>query len=143
MKINPGIGAGEIEFGFTIDEVVNILGKAQRLEESESIEGSGYWSRDLYYDGGALDFSFRSEDDYKLGVITVEARGYTLFGRDLIGFNDKTVKTFLLKHTQEIPKVDILSEELMPDCYYLVYENTGLILWFEDDVLIRIICTPC
>jgi len=140
MQIIPGVGLGSIKFGFTEEGIINEIGKPDRIEDQQYIEGSEEWNRDLWYFQRNLTFTLDSEDDFRLGIISITGSGYPLFGKELFGSPLRLIKSTLTKHTNEIPKYENFThaESELHEC--LAHEGTGLRFWFESGLLSEIQC---
>jgi hypothetical protein len=134
MEIKPGIGVGQIKFGMDEQELKKIYGQPALIKEGEYVENSGDLNREWVYSNG-ISFTFDKEDDYRLGIISVTKKGFTLFGRDLIGVPFESVRSFMSKQSYEIPKKEDWSSEESPNHVLLDYDSIGLFLWFNDDIL--------
>ena len=134
MEIKPGIGIGQIKFGISEEELVALLGQPYSIKEGEYVENSGDLNRELIYQEG-LSFTFDSEDDYRLGCISIRNQGHKLFGRDLIGMPIEAVRSFMSKQLSEIPKYEEWSSEESPNHVLLDYDSFDIFLWFNDDLL--------
>ncbi|PCK02915.1 MAG: hypothetical protein COA42_21810 [Alteromonadaceae bacterium] len=140
MDIKPGIGLGDIKYGITIEELIQLLGKPDQIDEEECFEGSGEWTRDLLYFSRGLNFTFDKADDYRLGVITVLGSGYRLLGKELFGLPKDAVKRLLAKATSEISKIEdwTWTEEDSLEC--LDHDGLGMLFWFHSGYLSEIQC---
>ena len=141
MNIEPGIGLGEIKYGIKEDDLIALLGKPDRIEESEYVEGSGDWHRQLWYSHRNISFTFDLEDDYRLGVITIMGSGYPLYGKELFGLPQNTVKSFVAKATKEIPKYEdwTWDEDETHEC--LEHNGLGILFWFNAGCLSEMQCS--
>ena len=141
MKIQPGIGIGSIKYGITEDELIQILGKPDKIDEEEYVEESGDWHRVLWYSPRNINFTFDKEDNYRLGIITIMGSGYPLFGRELFGLPRNTVKQFIVKATMEIPKFEdwTWDEEEAHEC--LRHDGLGILFWFDSGNLSEMQCS--
>ncbi|MDH5674086.1 MAG: hypothetical protein OEZ06_18155 [Myxococcales bacterium] len=133
MEIKPGIGLGSIRFGFEEGLVTRMLGKPDRVEEAEFVERSGDWYRELSFGHLSASFRFDKEDDFKLGNITIDGRGHTLFGGDLHGRSRAFVIRFLGAGANELPQ--LVDRDLDIDYECLSYKRMGVMLFFHDGCL--------
>lgn len=140
MNINPGVGLGEIKFGIKVEELVQILGKPDRVDEKEYINGAEDWYRVLWYLSRNLNFTFDKDDGYRLACITIMGPGYSLLGKELFGLPKSTVKRFLVKATSEISKVEdwTWSEDEAREC--LDHDGLGILFWFDSGNLSEMQC---
>lgn len=141
MKIEPGIGLGEIKYGINEDDLISLLGKPDRIEESEYVEGTGNWHRELWYSHRNISFTFDLEDNYRLGLITIMGSGYPLFGKELFGLPQNIVRSFVAKATKEIPKYEdwTWDEDETHEC--LDHNGLGILFWFNAGCLSEMQCS--
>lgn len=106
MEIKPGIGVGEVHYGMTEQEVISKLGRPDRVDESEYVEGIGNINRELWYSSRNITFTFDEEDDFRLGVITIMGSSYRLFGKELFGLELEKTKKIVTRESGEIPRFE-------------------------------------
>lgn len=141
MKIIPGIGIGNIQYGIIEKELVQIMGNPDKIDEEEYVEGSGDWHRELWYSPRNISFTFAKEDDFRLGTITIMGSGYTLYGKDIFNAPKSLVRNLLSGH----------SNELMVAKDYSIIENEphecmdsdllGIMFWFDSGNLSEMQCS--
>lgn len=141
MKILPGTGIGEIKYGMAEKDVISFLGKPDRVDESEYVEGTGDWHRELWYSPRNLTFTFNNDDDFRLGTITVMGAGYSLFEKQLFGLELEEVSRLIAKHTGEIAKLEDWSSEELPDHKCLIHDGLGIMFWFDYNCLSQMQCS--
>ena len=141
MEILPGIGMGPIKYGINEPELISILGKPDRIDEQEYVEGTGDWYRELWYSPQNLEFTFNQEDDFRLGLITVSGAGYPLLGKDLFGLSLAQVREFIINATQEAPTFK--DHTYLPDetHHCLEHDGLGILFWFDADQLSEMQCS--
>jgi len=141
MEILSGIGIGSIKYGITETELIELIGRPDKVDESEYILGSGEYHRILWYPNRNVHFTFDQSDNFRLGCITILGRGHKIFNRDIIGLPQSTVKSFLSKYTNEIPKYEehIIWENEPHEC--LDYDKLGILLWFDFGNLTEMQCS--
>jgi len=47
MKIQPGVGVGSVKYGMLENDLVQLLGKPDKVDKEEYVQGSGDWHREL------------------------------------------------------------------------------------------------
>jgi hypothetical protein len=141
MKILPGIGVGSIQYGMLEKDIVSNLGKPDRVEESEYVEGTGDWNKELWYSNRNLTFTFNKEDDFRLGTITILGGGYTLFNKNLFGIEIEEIKMIISRETNEIARFEDWSSENIPDHKLLMYDSIGIMFWFDFNKLNEMQCS--
>ena len=97
IDIKPLQGLGEIKFGFSRNQIKEIVGEpsevdAFKYDEDEDDELTEAW----HYDEKELSFSFEEAEDWKLVNIAISAEDFKLNGKAVIGL-DKATLIKLLK----------------------------------------------
>lgn len=90
MEIIPFVGFANIKFGLSENEITEKLGPATHRETEDFEDGSNDVT--LKYKKIGVDFTFYSEDDFRLGTITFFTPDYKILGHSLIG-EDEAVFT--------------------------------------------------
>ena len=127
MKILSGIGVGELKHGMYEKDIVGILGKPDRIDEGEYVEGTGDWNKELWYSPRNLTFTFYQDDDYRLSTITVMGGGYTLFNKNLFGQKLDSLSKLVSIDTGEIAKYEDWSSEELPEHECLIHDGLGIL----------------
>ena len=141
MNIEPGLGIGDIRYGITEEELISLMGRPDKVEEMEYVQGNGDWHRELWYSPRSVHFTFDKDDDYRLGTITIMGSGFTIFGEDLFGLPLDFVRKFIARSTKEIAKLEdwIWNDEETHEC--LQHDGLGILFWFEDGNLAEMQCS--
>ena len=141
MNIVPGVGVDETQYGMTEDEVIGILGKPDKIDEEEYVEGSGNWHRELWYSPRNISFTFNKEDDFRLGTITIMGSGYRLFDKELFNASKSLVRKVVADHFQELLPVEnyIKLENGPHEC--LSSDALGIMFWLDSDNLSELQCS--
>ena len=141
MNIVPGIGVGAIQYGMSEDEVITLMGKPDKINEEEYVEGSGDWRRALWYSPRNITFTFDMENDYRLGTITIMGSGYRLFGKELFNASKSLVRKVVAEYSQELlPVEDYIEFDDGPhEC--LSSDILGIMFWFDSDNLTEMQCS--
>lgn len=141
MEIIPGVGIGCIKFGMSQSEVINVLGKPDEINEFEYVEGEHDWYFELYYLNKGLAFSFNADDSYKLGQISITAKGHLLFSKDVLGYKIIQLQEFLSNITNELPKYENCTWGKTESYELLNLESYGLLFWFKSGILDELVCS--
>ncbi len=141
MKIVPGIGLGEIKYGMAENDVVQLLGKPDKIDEEEYVEGGGDWHREFWYSPRNLTLTFSKDDNFRLGTITIMGSGYTLFDKDLFNAPKRHVRTVVYERTKELlPVEDYTTLDNKPhEC--INSDALGIMFWFDSDNLSEMQCS--
>ncbi len=141
MNILPGIGIGEIRYGMREKEIISLIGKPDRVDETEYIEGSGDWHRELWYSSRNLTFTFNNDDDFRLGTITAMGSGNKLLGKDLFNAPKSLVRKIVAEQTEELlPSEDhSYIENETHEC--INSDLLGIMFWFDSNNLSEMQCS--
>ena len=141
MNILPGIGIGKIKYGMYEHEVIDLLGKPDRVDESEYVEGMGNWNRELWYTRLNLTFTFNKDDGYRLGTITVMGGEHTLFNKKIFGKKISAISKLIAQETSEIARYEDWSSEDLPEHECLLHDGLGIMFWFDFKELAQMQCS--
>ncbi|WP_188365474.1 hypothetical protein [Marinicella pacifica] len=100
MEIIPGVGADIIQFGFTENEVVTLLGEPNKAFSTD--EGC----KRLQFNELRLELSFEPENENRLGWIEFHNPTVALGGRQLIGKSQQEVLLFVSELLGEEPELE-------------------------------------
>lgn len=131
-EIALGKGISNIYFGYTMDQVKEIMGEPEEIEESD--EDDEFEHKAFNYWEQGYSFFFDREDDYRLSCIQTENNEVKLFNVNLFQASSQEVKALLQKHGV----VDYETEKLETGEIRWSFEKEMLDLYFEDDQLIAI-----
>jgi hypothetical protein len=131
-EIELGTGIGNIRFGFTMDQVKDIMGEPEEIEESDEDDEFEHkaWN---YWEQG-YSFFFDREDDYRLSCIQTENPNVILFGQKVFDLPANEVKALVRKNGL----TDYETEKLETGETRLSYEKEMIDLYLEDDRLLAI-----
>jgi hypothetical protein len=131
-EIELGTGIGNIRFGFTMDQVRDIMGEPEEIEESDEDDEFEHkaWN---YWDQG-YSFFFDREDDYRLSCIQTENPDVILFGQKVFDLPADQVKELVRKNGL----TDFETEKLETGETRLSYEREMIDLYLEDNRLLAI-----
>ncbi|MDF1549490.1 MAG: hypothetical protein P1P88_16815 [Bacteroidales bacterium] len=139
-KIILGKGIGNILLGMKKEQVENILGQPDDMEEIDYDDGEK--SLTYYYYDLALDLTFESDDDDRLSFISVENDEFSIENKIKVGQS----KDVVLKACKELafgePEIEDLSSEDIPNQELIALENENVNFWFTDDTLDEIQIGP-
>ncbi len=147
-EIIPGRGLGELLFGATFQETRAILGDPDDIGRSEfdddedgEISVSEVWT---YGDLG-ICAHFDDDDDFRLGMLSVSTKNFSLEGLSLMEKKEEKVLE-LLKPLNFGPmeEEDVLFEDDddAPDGRLVSFEEKEIEFWFEDGTLTEIQWSP-
>jgi hypothetical protein len=131
-EIQLGTGISNIYFGFTMDQVKDIMGEPEEIEESD--EDDEFEHRAFNYWEKGYSFFFDREDDYRLSCIQTENDDVRLFNTHVIQKSTKEIKDLLQKNNLG----DYETEKLETGEIRWSFEQEMLDLYFEEDKLIAI-----
>ena len=135
LIIEPLKGYGDIKFGMSIEEVVNVLGMPSNLEELEPIIEGNESSSILYdYDDLALSICFEGVDKMLVSSISTSDEDATLFGEKIYEMNRKQVIDLMKKNGYKE-----FDEEEQEGDTCLIYDELMLDFYFNEGELIDVV----
>ncbi|MEZ4935191.1 MAG: hypothetical protein R2788_24035 [Saprospiraceae bacterium] len=87
QNIIPGTGLGSVKFGLSREQVRQMLGEPDDIEQQEEGHFRKEKSEAWHYDDMELSLGFEESDGWRLGNISVASDEYHLQGKSLIGLN--------------------------------------------------------
>lgn len=142
LLINPKKGYGDILFGMTYDEVINLLGSPDEEIDSKDedfVLEDDPISKTIFYDelGAALYFELQPENElYILESIDVDNEEAVLFGKKVFELETKELVKFIENETKE--KGEVEEDEDFPTYKIIDFEEAGISLQFDNDELITV-----
>ena len=136
--IEPLIGINGLQLGKDMSDVVDIIGEPDERSSRQFPDESE--DKTWEYSNIGLSLTFSSDDDWKLGVITVEAADAELSGHCFIGLEEKV---FLdqIEEARITPTVlDDDFRELGSKDYKC--DRLGLSFWIQDGKVSSITIFP-
>lgn len=131
-EIELGTGISNIYFGYTMDQVIDIMGEPEEIEESD--EDDEFEHKAFNYWEKGYSFFFDREDDYRLSCIQTESDDVRLFNTNVIQKSTNEIKELLQKNDLQ----DYETEKLETGEIRWSFEQEMLDLYFENDKLIAI-----
>ncbi|WP_205501121.1 hypothetical protein [Rufibacter psychrotolerans] len=131
-EIKLGYGIGDLRFGLSMDEVEDIMGEPEEVEESTDEDEFEHkaWN---YWDSG-FSFYFDKEDDYRLSCIEIANPNVTLFGKKIFEMSLPEVEALFRQNgVQNVEK-----EKIENNVTCLSYEREMIDLYFEDGKLLAV-----
>ncbi len=140
MPIVPGQGLGIIKFGMTRDQVRQLLGDPDEVDQFgyEDSEDEEDQTEAWHYDALNASFSFDAIDNWRLNGIAVSDPAYLLKDQSLIGMNRNSLQETLSSMGLGEVVVDDWSEETMPEDKLLCIDDISMNFWLESDELAEI-----
>lgn len=93
MKIIIGVGLDNIIFGLSQDEVKDILGKPDKVSETEKTDNIVY-----SYNYNLTKYKFDKDEDYRLETIETYNPEVILFGEKIVGMSKEQIKDLLIQN---------------------------------------------
>lgn len=131
-EIALGTGIGNIRFGYSMDQVKDIMGEPEEIEESDEEDEFEHKAWNYWQQG--YSFFFDHEDDYRLSCIQTENPDVTLFGKRIFDLSGDEVKELLAQNGI----TECETEKLDTGETRLSYEREMIDLYLEDDRLLAI-----
>ena len=140
--IIPGVGINELKFGLQKSDVKSLLGTPDEFEKYSYTNDENNLTEVWYYDDLGLDVSFDDDDDWKLGLISIESNAYNLFDFIPIGLSIDKIKEQLKKHGVNDLIYEDWSNVESPLHELLSSEKLGINFWFDEEKCNEIQCSP-
>lgn len=135
-EIKLGQGLDEIKFGFPTAKVVDMFGEPDHIDEYEHEDGEKTLTY-FYYELG-IDLVFDSEDDFKLGSISIVNPEFHLKNDLKVGISrDEVIEVAKKLGLSEPEDVAVATEEF-PTHSLLSFEKENLDVWFDDGMVSEI-----
>lgn len=131
-EIELGTGIGNIRFGYSMNQVQDIMGEPEEIEESEEDDEFEHKAWNYWTQG--YSFFFDREDDYRLSCIQTENPEVILFGTKIFDLSAQEIKQLLTKNNL----TDYETEKLDTGETRLTFEKEMIDLYLEDDQLLAI-----
>jgi hypothetical protein len=131
-EIALGTGIGNIRFGYSMDQVKDIMGEPEEVEESDEEDEFEHKAWNYWQQG--YSFFFDHEDNYRLSCIQTENPEVTLFGKKIFDLTARELKDLLAQNGI----TDCETEKLDTGETRLSYEREMIDLYLEDDQLLAI-----
>ena len=135
LIIEPLKGYGDIKFGMSIDEVVNVFGTPSNLEELDSIIEGSESSSILYdYDELAVSICFEGADRMLVSSISTINEDATLFGEKIYEMNRNQIIDLMKRNGYKE-----FDEEEQEGDTCLIYDELMLDFYFNEGELIDVV----
>lgn len=131
-EIRLGKGLGKIKFGLTMEEVEELLGEPEEIEESDEEDEFEHQAWNYWEEGYSLYFD--KEDDYKLSCIETANRDVKLWEERIFEMSQEQLKRLFADHGYE----DLEEEEMETGETRISYEKEMIDLYFDEDQLIAV-----
>lgn len=123
-EVKIWVGVGQIIFGMTRNEVVQILGTPD-IKESTSLNDEKRIT--FRYESNGIELSFDSEDEYKLISIDIEDSIYLIGDAgSIIGLSLNDILRIFERRGFTIPTIDCISNEYEPNHLMLYYDKESI-----------------
>lgn len=134
LDIKPKIGFGEIEFGFTIEQTINIIGKAEEVEDIQDEEDFNTVIMNYWKNGYSVFVEGRGAEKSIVSCFETDNEEANLFGKKV--FNLKEEEIIMLMKSNGFKEIDTETEE--NEEYRLSFEDAMIDFFFEDKELIAV-----
>lgn len=132
LEIFPGLGVGPLVLGMNRDQVRAVMGEPES-EETDDDFGDGSTMVSWQFCGGQIEADFSSDDDYRLGTITVSDPSSVIQGTALIGLTEEAFLEAAKKAGIGPIELDDEFEDI--DARDFAWEDRNVTFWVSDGVL--------
>ncbi|RIJ37639.1 hypothetical protein [Pontibacter oryzae] len=130
--IRLGKGLGKIKFGLTMEEVEELLGEPEEVEESDEEDEFEHQAWNYWEDGYSLYFD--KEDDYRLSCIETANREVQIWGERIFEMSRAQIIQLFADNDITNPE----EEEAETGETRISFEKEMIDLYFDEDQLIAI-----
>lgn len=130
--IRLGKGLGKIKFGLTMEEVEELIGEPEEVEESEEEDEFEHQAWNYWEEGYSLYFD--KEDDYRLSCIETANREVQIWGDRVFEMSKAQILQLFADNDITGPE----EEETETGETRVSFEREMIDMYFDDDQLIAI-----
>jgi hypothetical protein len=130
--IRLGKGLGKIKFGLTMEEVEDLIGEPEEVEESDEEDEFEHEAWNYWEEGYSLYFD--KEDDYRLSCIETANREVQIWGERVFEMSKEQLMQLFADNGITGPE----EEETETGETRLSFEREMIDLYFDEDQLIAI-----
>ncbi|WP_299758771.1 hypothetical protein [uncultured Pontibacter sp.] len=130
--IRLGKGLGKIKFGLSMEEVEELLGEPEEVEESDEEDEFEHQAWNYWEDGYSLYFD--KEDDYRLSCIETANREVLIFGERVFEMSREQIMQLFTDNDITNPE----EEEAETGETRISFEKEMIDLYFDEDQLIAV-----
>lgn len=130
MKLGTGIG--KLKFGATMEEIEELMGEPEEIEESDEEDEFEHQAWNYWEEGYSLYFD--KEDDYRLSCIETANPETTIFGQKIFDLDLNEIKELFAQNGLKDPE----TEKLETGETRLSYEREMIDMYFDENKLIAI-----
>ena len=130
--IRLGKGLGKIKFGLTMEEVEELIGEPEEVEESDEEDEFEHQAWNYWEEGYSLYFD--KEDDYRLSCIETANREVQIWGDRVFEMSKEQILQLFADNDITGPE----EEETETGETRVSFEREMIDMYFDDDQLIAI-----
>ncbi|MFD2999843.1 hypothetical protein ACFS7Z_05695 [Pontibacter toksunensis] len=130
--IRLGKGLGKIKFGLTMEEVEELIGEPEEVEESDKEDEFEHQAWNYWEEGYSLYFD--KEDDYRLSCIETANREVQIWGERVFEMSKDQVLRLFADNDITGPE----EEEAETGETRVSFEKEMIDLYFDEDQLIAV-----
>jgi hypothetical protein len=131
-EIKLGVGIGNIKFGSSMEDIENLMGEPEEIEESDETDEFEHKAWNYWEEG--FSFYFDHEDDYRLSCIETANPDVTLWNKKVFEMSQSEIKDMFQEKGLDDPDI----EKMETGETRLSYEKEMIDLYFDEDKLIAI-----
>ncbi len=141
-EVKTGEGLGDIKFGITRDQLVDILGQPTEKDGFSYEGGEEIDTEAWHYDELEVSFSFDKDDDWRLGTIASSSEETTFGGEKIIDLDVDSLMNLLKNKGYDDVHSEDLSTDEIPNHHVVTIDEESINFWFEDGELSEIQWSP-
>lgn len=142
-EIKLGVGLGTLKFGMTRDEVKNLIGRPDEIENLPGFEEVvNEELESWHYDEQEFSLVFDADYDWRLVSIAISDPYFTFHGKSLVGMSKQETIDFLQAHDIVVSNEEDVSDEENPGLTLIESDDAGIMVWFADEEVIEVQILP-
>ncbi len=135
----PGVGIGSIRFGISREALLDMLGEPDDIDTNEE---DGESCEHYYYDDLDVSFTFSDAEGDRLLLITIGNPVYSIGGKLSAGMERPDALEAIRELGWEDPMIEDVSDKENPRAFIYSYDDQGLDVWFDDDIITGLQMSP-
>ncbi|MCP4550705.1 MAG: hypothetical protein GY834_01420 [Bacteroidetes bacterium] len=134
LDIKPKVGFGEIDFGFTIEQTINLIGEAEEIKDLQDEEDLNVLIMSYLKSGYSVLIEGKGAEKSVVSCFETDNEEAKLFGKKV--FNLKEEEIIVLMKANGYKEIDAETEE--NEEHRLSFEDAMIDFFFEDKELIAV-----
>jgi hypothetical protein len=135
IDILSGVGLGDLKFGMTRDDLLDLLGAPDEKENYSLSGDDDDQTESWHFDEIELAVSFIKVDDWRLVSLTTSSEDSLFRGVDIVGLSLNDLKKELINLGIKDLEIEDCSNQEIPNLKLLFSMKEGMNFWLEEGVV--------